>query len=104
MTAYLFEDIKKRVDLALIWIFSNYVHLKQAYFKRDSIETIRYKLEHGMSVNDEQEDIIEMQTEQQLERKFQEANDEICKYEYEYDKTLNTVLFNLQQRPEQKDL
>lgn len=63
-----------------------------------------------MQVENE-DDIIEVQTEENkmkrmndLDLKEERISTDINKYEFEYDRTLSSILFNLQQRQEQKDL
>ncbi len=85
LTNYIFEDVRKRIDLGLMWIFNNYMNLKSAQNKRNNLERI-----------DKDEDLDE-QTEEDL---FKATK----KYELDYDRTLYTILFNLQQRQDPRDL
>ena len=85
LTNYIFEDVRKRIDLGLMWIFNNYMNLKSAQNKRNNLERI-----------DKDEDLDE-QTEEDL---FKATK----KYELDYDRTLYTILFNLQQRQDSRDL
>jgi hypothetical protein len=68
-----------------MWIFNNYLNLKSAQSKRDLIE----HMDH--------DDIIEINNSKEENLKL------IKKYESDYDRTLYSILFNLQQRQDPKD-
>ena len=92
-----------------MWIFNNYLNLKQAYKKKSIIDNlIEQNLNNNMSMNDDE--IVVLQTEEskrriklELEGREQETLKLIQKCELEYDRTLYTILFSLQQRQEPKD-
>lgn len=86
LTNYIFEDVRKRIDLGLMWIFNNYINLKSAQNKKSSIERI-----------DKEEQWDDGRVEEDLFKT-------IKKYELDYDRTLYTILFNLQQRQDPRDL
>ena len=68
-----------------MWIFNNYLNLKSAQSKKDRIE----HMDH--------DDIIEINNSKEENLKL------IKKYESDYDRTLYSILFNLQQRQDPKD-
>ena len=83
LTNYIFEDVRKRIDLGLMWIFNNYLNLKLAQSKN--------KL-----TDNPQTEIQEVDNEEEIFKT-------IKKYELDYDRTLYTILFNLQQRQDPRD-
>ena len=105
LSNYIFEDVKKRIDLGLMWIYNNYINLKQACKQRVKIENLKSE---KMNYDDE---IVELQTDEaKLKRKhdLEESEKEnimnIQKYEMEYDRTLYNILYSLQKREDPKDL
>ncbi|CAF0878916.1 unnamed protein product [Brachionus calyciflorus] len=109
LTNYVFEDVKKRIDLALIWLYNNYLKIKQCYHKKSTLENMKYKLENGLNIKEEEQmDIVEVGHEvtkmEVIEQNEQYILNQIEFYEAEYDRTLISILDSLQQRKEQKDL
>lgn len=104
MSNYVFEDPKKRIDLALIWLYDNYTKLKESYYKKSKIESIRYKIENCKE--DDEDDIIEVGKNKMelVEKNEQFIQNQIELYQVEYDRTLSLILSHLQQRKDQKDL
>lgn len=70
-----------------MWIFNNYLSLKHE-------QTRKQVLENSKNNTDE---IMEVECEEELSKT-------VKKYELDYDRTLYTVLFNLQQRQDPRDL
>ena len=85
-----------------MWVFNNYLNLKLAQARKSIHENKRPKEPTPMSVDDE---IVELSSE---ETKSQQTEADIFKtikkYELDYDRTLYTILFNLQQRQDPRDL
>lgn len=102
---YIFEDVKKRLDLALIWMFNSYTKLKSAIHKRNAVKNMRFKLENGMEIKEE-DDVIEVGKDRMeiVEKNERIVNSEIEICENEYDKILIMILNNLQARKDQKDM
>jgi len=101
LTNYIFEDVRKRIDLGLMWVFNNYLNLKLAQARKAAHENKQSKEQTSMNVDDE---IVELSSE---ENKSQQTEADIFKtikkYELDYDRTLYTILFNLQQRQDPRD-
>jgi hypothetical protein len=107
LTNYIFEDVRKRIDIGLMWIFNNYLNLKQAYKRKALIENLIDKnLNDVHMLNDDE--IVELpeskdKTKRDLKLRKEENILLIKKYEHEYDRTLYAILFSLQNRQEPKD-
>lgn len=92
LTNYIFEDVRKRIDLGLMWIYNNYLKLKEAYRTKKIINSIKDEiLENGIN-------------KQEFVNRERENLNDIQNYELEYDRTLYTILFSLQKRQDSKDL
>jgi nicotinic acid mononucleotide adenylyltransferase len=91
LTSYIFKDVRKRIDLALMWVYKNYFNIKELHAAiKELQETDNIKME---------EEMVEV-----LNSSRQTIDMELKKAEIEYDRTLYTILYNLQQRQDQKDL
>jgi hypothetical protein len=81
--------VRKRIDIGLMWIFNNYLNLKSAQSQNP------FKRAYHDDLMD-QDEIVEMKNEEETLKL-------IKKYESEYDRTLYSILFNLQQRQDPRD-
>lgn len=95
MTNYIFEDVRKRIDLGLMWIFHNYFNTKKSQI-RINVESIKH------SKMDEDDQVAEVRSTDSHE--LEQLQDELRTHETDYDKTLYTILYSLQQRQDPKDL
>ena len=93
---YIFDDVKKRIDLGLMWIFNNYLNFKQA---KDKLDKFSVKSE-----SDDATELVEIKSDLDRQKTELDLRNEMMHYEYEYDKTLHTILSSLQNRQEPKDL
>ena len=114
MTNYIFENVRKRIDIGLMWIFKNYLNLKQAQQKKKVIDKLsgrRDEADFSSGLYEmEDDEIVELKSdsdrrldELRLRDREEECLKEIKKYELDYDRTLYTILFNLQQRQDPRD-
>jgi symplekin len=79
LTNYIFQDVRKRIDLGLMWIYKNYLNFKQKEIENSACDTATMDVDNN----------IECKT--------------IDHYHLEYDKTLYRILFNLQKLSDQRD-
>ena len=89
-----------------MWIFNNYLNLKQAYKKKSQIQSLIEKNLNDVDMPDDE--IVELpESKDSIKRNLLIRKEEniklIKKYELEYDRTLYTILFSLQKRQEPKD-
>jgi hypothetical protein len=104
LTNYIFEDVRKRIDLGIMWIFNNYLNLKMA-------QNHKHSLDEQILKKAENDEIVELKSEEEKlaeDLKLKENEEQVFrsvkKYELDYDRTLYTILFNLQQRQDPRDL
>jgi hypothetical protein len=98
LTNYIFEDVKKRIDLGLMWITNNYLNLRRATDKLNKIINVK------QDEMDNDAELMVIKTEEEKQSTEAELSAKIHKNEHEYDKTLYTILYSLQNREEPKDL
>ena len=110
MTNYIFENVRKRIDLGLMWIFKNYLNLKQAQSRKKMMDQQDNRKDGMPGLYEDDDDIVELKSVQDKQRdqlrQKERADDclrEIKKFELDYDRTLYTILFNLQQRQDPRD-
>jgi hypothetical protein len=84
-----------------MWIYNNYLKLKEAYRIKIKDESLNNEITESNYVNELENGSISKQ-----ELIVRENNNlkNIQNYELEYDRTLYTILYSLQQRQDSKDL
>ena len=106
LTNYIFEDVRKRMDIALTWIFNNYVRLKELQLNQSRLEAKKQQQrqqQQSATSDGSDDDVVDMSAEDSLREACEHNAAEIGRLELVYDKTLYTILFSLQQRQDVKD-
>jgi hypothetical protein len=89
-----------------MWIYNNYLKLKEAYRIKKLIDDIKEEPLSNKIINCD--DVFELKygsiNEKELLNQEKDNLKDIQNYELEYDRTLYTILFSLQQRQDSKDL
>ncbi len=99
--------MRKRIDIGLMWIFNNYLNLKQAHKRKMITENLINKNINDVHMPNDDE-IVELpeskdKSNRDLKIRIEENLKQIKRCELEYDRTLYAILYSLQKRQDPKD-